>query len=168
MHITSCSRNSRNCRDLRDSRKTLKYGTFGREKFGFRTMSRRIWKLCVASLLIILCFPAPYWTDFFFHLLGSQDLHSQWHSLCQRAHEGRFWMPGILQGTLCGHDFLRHKPRGHKEIYDTGLRSLFSIENGLQNIQEQNIEEHQVQLNKSKFRCYNNKQFNICYHLYLF
>ena len=51
MHITSCSR------DCRDSRKTLKYSTFGREKFGFRAMSRRIWKLCVASLLIILCFP---------------------------------------------------------------------------------------------------------------
>ena len=26
---------------------------------GFRAMSRRIWKLCVASLLIILCFPGP-------------------------------------------------------------------------------------------------------------
>ena len=53
MHITSCSRDSRDCRD---SRETLKYSTFGREKFGFRAMSRRIWKLCVASLLIILCF----------------------------------------------------------------------------------------------------------------
>ena len=30
IHITSCSRDSRN------SRETLKYGTFGREKFGFR------------------------------------------------------------------------------------------------------------------------------------
>ena len=48
MHITSCSR---------DSRETLKYGTFGRKKFGFRAMSRRILKLCVASLLNILCFP---------------------------------------------------------------------------------------------------------------
>ena len=47
MHITSCSR---------DSRETLKYGTFGRKKFGFRAMSRRILKLCVASLLNILCF----------------------------------------------------------------------------------------------------------------
>ena len=47
--ITSCSR---------DSRETLKYGTFGRKKFGFRAMSRRILKLCVASLLNILCFPA--------------------------------------------------------------------------------------------------------------
>ena len=44
----------------RDSRETLKYGTFGRKKFGFRAMSRRIWKLCVASLLIILCFPESY------------------------------------------------------------------------------------------------------------
>ena len=61
-------------------------------------------------------------------------------------------MPGILQGTLCGRDFLRHKPRGHKEIYDTGLRSLFSIEKELQNIQKQAFEEHQVQLNKSKLR----------------
>ena len=41
----------------RDSRETLKYGTFGRKKFGFRAMSRRILKLCVASLLNILCFP---------------------------------------------------------------------------------------------------------------
>ena len=38
MHITLCSR------DCRISRKTLRYGTFGREKFGFRAMSRRIWK----------------------------------------------------------------------------------------------------------------------------
>ena len=38
-------------------RETLKYGTFGRKKFGFRAMSRRILKLCVASLLNILCFP---------------------------------------------------------------------------------------------------------------
>ena len=48
MHITSCSR---------DSRETLKYGTFGRKKLGFRAMSQRILKLCVASLLNILCFP---------------------------------------------------------------------------------------------------------------
>ena len=48
MHIISYSR------DCRDSRETLKYGS---EKFRFRAMSRRIWKLCVASLLIILCFP---------------------------------------------------------------------------------------------------------------
>ena len=48
MHITSCSR---------DSRETLKYGTFGRKKFGFRAMSRRILKLFVASLLNILYFP---------------------------------------------------------------------------------------------------------------
>ena len=41
-----------------DSRETLKYGTFGRKKFGFRAMSRRILKLCMASLLNILCFPA--------------------------------------------------------------------------------------------------------------
>ena len=34
----SCSRDSR---DLRISRETLKYGTFGREKFGFRAMSQR-------------------------------------------------------------------------------------------------------------------------------
>ena len=54
INITSCSCDSRDCRD---SRETLKYGSFGREKFGFRAMSRRIWKLCVASLLIILCFP---------------------------------------------------------------------------------------------------------------
>ena len=40
---------------------TLKYGTFGRKKFGFRAMSRRILKLCVASLLNILCFPATWW-----------------------------------------------------------------------------------------------------------
>ena len=38
-------------------RETLKYGTFGRKKFGFRAMSQRILKLCVASLLNILCFP---------------------------------------------------------------------------------------------------------------
>ena len=38
-------------------RETLKYGTFGRKKFGFRAMSRRILNLCVASLLNILCFP---------------------------------------------------------------------------------------------------------------
>ena len=43
-----------------DSRETLKYGTFGRKKFGFRAMSRRILKLCVASLLNILCFPGMY------------------------------------------------------------------------------------------------------------
>ena len=42
----------------RDSRETLKYCTFGRKKFGFRAMSQRILKLCVASLLNILCFPA--------------------------------------------------------------------------------------------------------------
>ena len=41
----------------RNSRETLKYGTFGRKKFGFHAMSRRILKLCVASLLNILCFP---------------------------------------------------------------------------------------------------------------
>ena len=58
MPITSCSRDSPNSRDCRDSRETLKYGTFGREKLGFRAMSQRIWKLCVASLLIKLCFPA--------------------------------------------------------------------------------------------------------------
>ena len=52
MHITSCSRDSPNSRDCRDSRETLKYGTFGREKLGFRAMSQRIWKVCVASLLI--------------------------------------------------------------------------------------------------------------------
>ena len=39
-------------------RETLKYGTFGCKKFGFRAMSQRILKLCVASLLNILCFPA--------------------------------------------------------------------------------------------------------------
>ena len=50
-------RDYRNSRDCRDSRETLKYGTFGRKKLGFRAMSQRIWKLCVASLLIILCFP---------------------------------------------------------------------------------------------------------------
>ena len=38
-------------------RETLKYGTFGCKKFGFRAMSQRILKLCVASLLNILCFP---------------------------------------------------------------------------------------------------------------
>ena len=78
INITSCSCDSRDCRD---SRETLKYGTFGCEKFGFRAMSRRIWKLCVASLLIILwhklCFPAP-------NLLQSKP------PLCQSAviHDG--------------------------------------------------------------------------------
>ena len=48
----------------RDSRETLKYGTFGRKKFGFRAMSRRILKLCVASLLNILCFPGKTKSSF--------------------------------------------------------------------------------------------------------
>ena len=62
MHITSCSRDSPDSRDCRYSRETLKYCTFGREKFWFRAMSQRIWKLCVASLLIILCFPVGHST----------------------------------------------------------------------------------------------------------
>ena len=48
----------------RDSRETLKYGTFGHKKFGFLAMSQRILKLCVASLLNILCFPALDPCDF--------------------------------------------------------------------------------------------------------
>ena len=71
MHITSCSCDSRDCRD---SRETLKYGSFGREKFGFRAMSRRIWKLCVASLLIILCFPGtqvPRFSSLIVHMFCS-------------------------------------------------------------------------------------------------
>ena len=48
-----------------DSCETLKYGTFGRKKFGFRAMSRRILKLCVASLLNILCFPEACYVNFY-------------------------------------------------------------------------------------------------------
>ena len=62
----------------RDSRETLKYGTFGRKKFGFRAMSRRILKLCVASLLNILCFPDL--EKFYAHITwhGNQVIISCW------------------------------------------------------------------------------------------
>ena len=69
-NIDACSCDSRDCCD---SRETLKYGTFGREKLGFRGMSRRIWKLCVASLLIILCFPVLY-----IYIYYNSVLHKRW------------------------------------------------------------------------------------------
>ena len=55
-------------------RETLKYGTFGCKKFGFRAMSQRILKLCVASLLNILCFPAACYNDLILTVLPCSAL----------------------------------------------------------------------------------------------
>ena len=62
-------------------RETLKYGTFGCKKFGFRAMSQRILKLCVASLLNILCFPVRLCHIMTVTRVTQDDIHRIFHSL---------------------------------------------------------------------------------------
>ena len=74
---------------------TLKYGTFGCKKFGFRAKSQRILKLCVASLLNILCFPVAWQEELKNPRFPPIDVQADSRG---RQHPGR-WM-GKSQGGI--------------------------------------------------------------------